>query len=33
MIKKKQKNDINFEDFFSEELIDEMENDDVYAAS
>ena len=33
MIKKKQKEDADLEEFFMEELLDEFEEDSVYAAS
>ena len=33
MIKKKQKDVFDFEEFFMEELLDESEEDNVYAAS
>jgi hypothetical protein len=33
MIKKKTKDELDMEEFFIEELLDEMEEDEVYAAS
>jgi len=33
MIKKKPKQELDFEEFFVEELFDELEEDKVYAAS